>query len=305
VSVMLAGGAPLCGNRSLDPGEECDDGNLVSFDGCDFRCRLESAVADAGPADGGSDGLADAAHSDVASGLGPDSAARIDGLPPGSDASATAPDARLDTIGDQTHLPVGSPCIAGAQCSSTYCTDGVCCETACTSLCAICNLPTALGRCTPVPAGEDPRNSCPEDGQNTCGRDGTCDGDGACRLWADGTACAAAACVSGTASGARTCNGTGVCRPVVTRACAPYACRGTICGTQCSGTGDCAPSAYCQSGTCQDKVGLGGTCTSSTQCASHYCVRNFQGDWVCSQSLGSCPSSCPDTCTCSANTCSC
>ncbi|HEX3765026.1 MAG TPA: DUF4215 domain-containing protein [Kofleriaceae bacterium] len=32
-----------CGNGVVDPGEACDDGNLVSRDGCDSRCRLESA----------------------------------------------------------------------------------------------------------------------------------------------------------------------------------------------------------------------------------------------------------------------
>ncbi|MCA9607810.1 MAG: DUF4215 domain-containing protein [Myxococcales bacterium] len=30
-----------CGNGLLDPGEECDDGNLASGDGCDSNCRTE------------------------------------------------------------------------------------------------------------------------------------------------------------------------------------------------------------------------------------------------------------------------
>src|SRR5262249_20348022 len=30
----------LCGNGSLDPGEQCDDGNLVDDDGCDSNCTL-------------------------------------------------------------------------------------------------------------------------------------------------------------------------------------------------------------------------------------------------------------------------
>jgi cysteine-rich repeat protein len=34
---------PLCGNRKTDLGEECDDGNLVSNDGCSATCKLESA----------------------------------------------------------------------------------------------------------------------------------------------------------------------------------------------------------------------------------------------------------------------
>ncbi len=32
----------VCGNGILDPGEQCDDGNLVSGDGCSAGCRLEA-----------------------------------------------------------------------------------------------------------------------------------------------------------------------------------------------------------------------------------------------------------------------
>lgn len=34
----------LCGNGSLNPGEECDDGNQVEDDGCDARCLLPPAI---------------------------------------------------------------------------------------------------------------------------------------------------------------------------------------------------------------------------------------------------------------------
>lgn len=36
-------GAPGCGNGTVDPGEECDDGNTVSRDGCSNTCRSERA----------------------------------------------------------------------------------------------------------------------------------------------------------------------------------------------------------------------------------------------------------------------
>jgi cysteine-rich repeat protein len=49
--VVLAAGPMLCGNGVIDPGEKCDDGNLVSFDGCDFRCQTEGAQLDAGVVD--------------------------------------------------------------------------------------------------------------------------------------------------------------------------------------------------------------------------------------------------------------
>jgi cysteine-rich repeat protein len=36
-----AGGGPNCGNGTLDPGEQCDDGNRYNLDGCDSACRFE------------------------------------------------------------------------------------------------------------------------------------------------------------------------------------------------------------------------------------------------------------------------
>jgi cysteine-rich repeat protein len=34
--------APVCGNGVLEPGEECDDGNLDYFDGCSGACLIET-----------------------------------------------------------------------------------------------------------------------------------------------------------------------------------------------------------------------------------------------------------------------
>ena len=31
----------LCGNGTLDPSEECDDGNLLDEDGCSYLCLIE------------------------------------------------------------------------------------------------------------------------------------------------------------------------------------------------------------------------------------------------------------------------
>lgn len=51
-SVLLSAGPSLCGNGSVDSGEQCDDANLFSFDGCDFRCASETATGkDGGVAD--------------------------------------------------------------------------------------------------------------------------------------------------------------------------------------------------------------------------------------------------------------
>jgi cysteine-rich repeat protein len=48
--------AANCGNHVLDPGEECDDQNLVSGDGCEpdcrFSCHLDADCSDGDPCDG-------------------------------------------------------------------------------------------------------------------------------------------------------------------------------------------------------------------------------------------------------------
>lgn len=37
------GGTPACGDTHLDPGEQCDDGNLAGEDGCSSECMIEPA----------------------------------------------------------------------------------------------------------------------------------------------------------------------------------------------------------------------------------------------------------------------
>ena len=36
--------APRCGDAVIDPGEQCDDGNTGSFDGCSASCQIEEAL---------------------------------------------------------------------------------------------------------------------------------------------------------------------------------------------------------------------------------------------------------------------
>jgi len=55
---------PACGDGTVDPGEECDDGNTAAGDGCDGQCELElcgNGVVDAGEAcdDGAQNGVND------------------------------------------------------------------------------------------------------------------------------------------------------------------------------------------------------------------------------------------------------
>ena len=50
-TTTLPGSSPRCGDRILDPGEQCDDGNTTDCDGCSARCTREvvgNGVVDCG-----------------------------------------------------------------------------------------------------------------------------------------------------------------------------------------------------------------------------------------------------------------
>lgn len=54
-----------------------------------------------------------------------------------------------------TPLPNGAGCTAPSQCASTFCVDGVCCNTICDQVNEFCNLRAAPGTCT-VPRAAAP-----------------------------------------------------------------------------------------------------------------------------------------------------
>ncbi|MDQ3366848.1 MAG: DUF4215 domain-containing protein [Myxococcota bacterium] len=47
---------PFCGDSILQPAEQCDDGNMVAGDGCDLTCEVENAVTEVEPNEDGSTG---------------------------------------------------------------------------------------------------------------------------------------------------------------------------------------------------------------------------------------------------------
>ena len=146
----------------------------------------------------------------------------------------------------------GTSCTLGSECASTFCVDGVCCESACDATCSSCSAAlngVADGSCLPTTPGTDPDADCAFSAQSTCGLDGQCDGAGACRFWAAGTSCGAADCTGSTATTPE-CDGAGTCNPNSV-SCAPYACDGASCGTSCTGDGDCASGSTCNMSTSQ------------------------------------------------------
>lgn len=168
-------------------------------------------------------------------------------------------------------LANGAPCTDGAQCNSGFCADGLCCETACAAACHACNLPGSPGACIPAPAGQDPRQECAPEAAATCGRDGECDGSGACRRWPAGTACAGATCTDGTFVPARSCNGAGTCAAAAPVSCQGFTCAGPACRTQCTVSSECTAGRTCLGASCvrfgyrraltidRNKVGAAGT----------------------------------------------
>ncbi|MBI3766962.1 MAG: right-handed parallel beta-helix repeat-containing protein [Deltaproteobacteria bacterium] len=87
--------ATICGNDTVEPGEMCDDGNLVDGDGCDSNCTLTACgngIVTAGE---------DCDDGNVASG------------------DCCAPDCRFDPPG--AACDDGNPCIAPDTCSAGVC----------------------------------------------------------------------------------------------------------------------------------------------------------------------------------------
>jgi cysteine-rich repeat protein len=63
-----------CGNRTIDTGETCDDGNATAGDGCDATCQLEATAGSACPADAAALALAPGTQVYTGDSTGPDNA---------------------------------------------------------------------------------------------------------------------------------------------------------------------------------------------------------------------------------------
>ena len=145
--------------------------------------------------------------------------------------------------------PLGSVCKSDEQCASDICANGTCCETSCSQLCYRCN---SEGHCVPVPAGQDPLSQCTKDAASTCGKDGYCDGKGACRLYSTSTTCQTSC--SGDSIQRKKCDGKGACAgSTTTTNCSPYTCNSSTktCYESCSADEQCAESYSCKGQSCK------------------------------------------------------
>lgn len=170
----------------------------------------------------------------------------------------------------------GLPCGAGLPaCLSGHCTDGVCCDTACAGVCMSClksSTGVPDGMCGPVKTGTDPDVECTPAGPASCGNDGFCDGAGACRKKAAGTACGPVCCPGPEAAQClASCDGAGGC---------------TVIGAK---TGKCADPLACTDDTCEP-LGAGSVCRHTANCGPGACC--CDADAICTYDPFGCPGTC-------------
>ena len=184
-------------------------------------------------------------------------------------------------------------CSCDRECRTGFCADGVCCTTACGQTCMACNLPSSLGTCAMVPAGVTPNDPlvCAATTPATCGQDGTCDGKGACSLFAQGTHCKTGTCAADSVTGILTCDGKGNCSDAqpISQPCPPYTCDPTThrCASSCTTDAQCSAGHQCVAGRC-GKSPNGADCTTGDGCASGFCVDGVCCNVACAGSCVSC-----------------
>ena len=175
---------------------------------------------------------------------------------------------------------IGDTCSIGAECASTVCADGVCCNVACDGQCESCSTATSKGTCVPT---TNPRTACA--GAGVCV--GICDGSATnrktCVFPDDKTSCGvSASCSGGKLTTAAVCNGAGTCNGSTTSPCT-YGCKtdGTVgCATSCpSGQGLCGGSCVDILSTASHCGGACQACSGTTPyCHSGSCVQCLTGN---------------------------
>ena len=224
-------------------------------------------------------------------------------------------------------VPDKKTCTSGSECASGICSEGYCCNRACTGQCEACDVGGREGVCITI-SGEAPHGTKP-----SCGTYVQCGPGGACATaCASDAACAAttAYCTSGNVCAPKKTNGAGctfgnectsgncvdgVCcnttcigqcyacaetgsvgtctavdgAPRGTRsACtAPYACAAGSCASGCTKDAECASTSYCETSSNTCKPKL----AAGTACtANTNCTTGFCVDGYC------CNSGCTGTC---------
>jgi len=269
----------------------------VSATGCELIASVDRTLIGAGGGSGGAGGSGGGTGGSTTSGGGGGQGGQGGQGTGGSgcgDMLQNGSETDVDCGG--TDCPVcaqGKLCGAGTDCESTFCTDGVCCATACDGTCQACNNAGTEGTCGVAPSGTT---------EPGCMDSMACDGAGLCKGQL-GAACAQGAqCLSGFCADGVCCNsdcaGTcEACNIVITSGtctmvadgmdpdseCATQA--ASTCGTSgtCNGAGACAlhpAGTSCSTSSCSAGVQTNadtcdgiGTCTDNgtTNCSPYVC----------------------------------
>jgi MYXO-CTERM domain-containing protein len=188
----------------------------------------------------------------------------------------------------------GTPCAAGSDCTSGFCVDNVCCDSACTGLCRACSVVRkgqgVDGVCDFIKAGGDPQSECTTTiGTGVCAGNGVCDGAGVCMTPNFGNVCVPTSCVGLDAqNNASLCSKTGACVANGISSCFPYVCSGIACLTSCTTQADCASGKECVANQCVTPKPNGNQCSSPGECISSFCVEGVCCDSPCDGDCESC-----------------
>ena len=168
----------------------------------------------------------------------------------------------------------GSPCgDRNDTCESSYCVDGVCCDTACQGTCSSClgaftGATNVDGRCGLVTVGEDPDGEC---------GDAACNGVGSCFTTLPGQPCGNGfECTSGFCADQVCCQSPcqGECEICTTGTCEPIP-DGVDPSLECQAPTTCNGQRSCWS---QE---LGDTCARDLECSSGHCADGVCCDAAC------------------------
>jgi hypothetical protein len=221
----------------------------------------------------------------------------------------------------------GVTCMAGTDCISGNCADGVCCDTPCDGVCESCNQAGLVGACSPAMTGTDPDHDCiaklapaPDDGginddggimsmpppmadnPGACG--GSCDGMRACAFADTTTSCGTPVCAATATVGSFFCDGAGTCNEKDT-GCTDYNCNMGACRTLCSADSDCQPTDFCNLNInkCVPKHDLGTACMMGDECKSTFCYSGVCCNTTCGDMTQSCVNPTPGQCQCTGHAC--
>ncbi|HWE30822.1 MAG TPA: hypothetical protein VHB97_22600, partial [Polyangia bacterium] len=225
----------------------------------------------------------------------------------------------------------GVTCMAGTDCISGNCVDGVCCDTPCDGVCESCNQPGLAGACSPAMTGTDPDNDCAAklpppmtddggvDDDGGTGSDlggvtgvmanpqacaGTCNGMRACTFADTTTSCGMNFCSAIASVGSFFCDGNGTCGEK-DNMCTDYVCDTGGCKTLCSGNTDCQAVDFCNLNTnkCVPKHDIGTMCNNGAECKSGFCASGVCCDTACTDTGQSCNMGMVGHCQCAGHNC--